>query len=254
MRTFFLLWMILLVQACSGPRVKVGRGLASVKQGICGRDKRVQDAILAAYKSETWFIYPSKYTTNCQNIETGQLAGIKNLDLKGMDIGRLYPADVEGLSGLEKLNLSNNDLAAFPELESFANLRELDLSFNGLTSSIPASLANLQKLEVLSLSFNQLSGAIPRELGGLANLRHLDLSNNELEGSIPESFGELKNLFWLDLAHNQLRGFIPPVLGELATLLWLDFSHNQLEESVPKALAELGARESRQFTFLPQSQ
>ena len=46
----------------------------------------------------------------------------------------------------------------------------LDLSINGLTGHIPASLGNLTSLQELQLSVNKVSGPIPAELARCTNL------------------------------------------------------------------------------------
>jgi len=57
---------------------------------------------------------------------------------------------------LEKLDLSNNDIAAIPEgFENLRSLVELHLDHNSITG-IPASVGALSKLKVLSLRHNQI--------------------------------------------------------------------------------------------------
>ncbi len=244
---------IYLLQGCAGPGVKTGREVAS-SEGICDREERVLNAILESYKAEAWFFNPQKYLLTCQNMNRDQLASIRVLDLQGLDIVRLRFADMEGLSGLEELNLSDNDLVAFPEnLESFTQLKRLDLSFNDLRIPIEKNLGQLQNLEILSVAFNRLHGTIPEELGNLGRLVHLDLSDNELSGPLHESLANLSSIEWLDLSHNQLSGPIPPFLAQLHRLNWLDLSHNHLDDSIPESLIERGKQSSRQFTFLPQT-
>ena len=49
-------------------------------------------------------------------------------------------------------------------------------------------------LTCLNLGWNQLTGSIPASLGKLINLEYLYLYNNQLTGSIPVSLGKLTNL------------------------------------------------------------
>jgi uncharacterized repeat protein (TIGR02059 family) len=56
----------------------------------------------------------------------------------------------------------------------------MNLSDNGLTSSIPSELAQLTALTSLNLSCNQLTGDIPSTLGDLQNLRSLRVFGNNL--------------------------------------------------------------------------
>ena len=80
-------------------------------------------------------------------------------------------------------------------------LKELKLSFNNLTGTIPAGMFNLSKLEKMYLAGNNLSGEIP-SIGNLSNLKELKLYKNNLSGSIPEELGNLNNLINLILHEN----------------------------------------------------
>ncbi|MCI37385.1 receptor-like protein kinase, partial [Trifolium medium] len=66
-----------------------------------------------------------------------------------------------------------------------SSLKGLNLSKNGITSTIPQSLSKLKNLEWLDLSRNQLTGEIPAALTNLNFLSFLNLSQNHLEGIIP---------------------------------------------------------------------
>ncbi|OEL21402.1 hypothetical protein BAE44_0017580 [Dichanthelium oligosanthes] len=71
----------------------------------------------------------------------------------------------------------------------------LDLSSNGLTGTIPASLGSMMYLEVLNLGRNDLTGAISDAFTGLRRISALDLSHNHLTGmSFLEDFDVSNNL------------------------------------------------------------
>ncbi|MED6205130.1 hypothetical protein PIB30_015033 [Stylosanthes scabra] len=85
----------------------------------------------------------------------------------------------------------------------------------------------------LDLSYNFLSGSIPASLGAMSYLQVLNMGHNKLSGNIPDSFGGLKAIGVLDLSHNNLQGFIPASLGTLSFLSDLDVSNNNLTGAIP---------------------
>lgn len=92
----------------------------------------------------------------------------------------------------------------------------LDLSYNSLSETIPASLGSMSFLQVLNMGHNNLTGSIPSSFGGLKMVGVLDLSHNNLQGSIPGSLGGLTFLSDLDVSNNNLSGLIPSS-GQLTT-------------------------------------
>ncbi|KAM0923844.1 hypothetical protein ACQ4PT_005254 [Festuca glaucescens] len=61
------------------------------------------------------------------------------------------------------------------------------LGHNDLTGPIPATMAELKKLEILRLEYNHLTGEIPQQLGGLQSLLAVNISHNRLVGRLPAS-------------------------------------------------------------------
>ncbi len=91
---------------------------------------------------------------------------------------------------------------------------QLNLAGVGLTT-IPSSLAQLNKLTILELQSNQIT-VIPDFLGQLADLKLLALSNNYIT-AIPDSLGQLTNLQYLYLDNNQIT-YIPDSFAKLDKL------------------------------------
>ena len=75
------------------------------------------------------------------------------------------------------------------EIGRLSALRELDLSYNQLTS-LPAEIWQLTALQVLALNDNQLT-SVPAEIGQLTSLEVLWLNDNKLT-TLPAAIGELR--------------------------------------------------------------
>jgi uncharacterized protein (TIGR02145 family) len=96
-----------------------------------------------------------------------------------------------------------------------ATTTSIDITYVGLTGSIPPEIGCLTNLTILNLGGNQLTGGIPSEIGNLTNLTYLILYYNQLTGSIPSEIGNLTNLTDLWLFVNQLTGEIPVEVCDL---------------------------------------
>nr|XP_043634104.1 probable inactive receptor kinase At5g10020 [Erigeron canadensis] len=162
------------------------------------------------------------------------------------------------IPNLEVLRLSNTQLfGPIPEelLENFIPLKELDLSRNGFSGSIPR--INSTSLTTLNLSSNELSGSLPLALGNcqivdLSNnilsdnisviekwespLQVLDLSSNKLTGNLPNLTSHFKGLTVLKAGNNSIKGTLPPILMSSPSLALLDLSMNELDGSIPPGL------------------
>lgn len=129
-------------------------------------------------------------------------------------------------------------------LSIMGGLKELDMSGNQISGSIPSEIGNLTTLTYINLSNNSISGSIPTAVGNLTNLTNLDLSDNNISGSIPPEVGNLTNLTNLDLGDNNISGSIPPEVGNLTKLSNLDLGGNNLTGSVPDELGKLDKLEN----------
>ncbi|KAF8388572.1 hypothetical protein HHK36_027247 [Tetracentron sinense] len=163
------------------------------------------------------------------------------ISLRGNSFNGSIPGGLFDL-GLEEIDLSWNGLSgSIPPGSSrlFESLHKLDLSRNKLTGGIPAEMGLLSNLRYLNLSWNNLQSRFPPELGYFQELTVLDLRNNALYGSIPEDICDSNCLDILQLDGNSLTGTIPEEIGNCSSLYLLSLSHNRLIGFIPKAISRL---------------
>jgi len=114
---------------------------------------------------------------------------------------------VDGLEAscgrLEKLDLSNNLIAALPRHfgRAMPHLTSLVLTGNGL-SALPESVGRLTRLRSLECAGNKLT-KLPASIGDLSELSVLDVSGNNLT-ALPDSIGQLGKLEHLRASGNKL--------------------------------------------------
>lgn len=102
-----------------------------------------------------------------------------------------------------------------PEVFTFTNLRQLDLSRNFI-DSLPPTIAQLSQLEELNVARNWIHH-LPAEVGSLPNLTHIDVSRNPIQ-SLPETIGMLPKLQRLVAWQTGVRE-LPPSFVALSGIL-----------------------------------
>ncbi|CAJ1953088.1 unnamed protein product [Sphenostylis stenocarpa] len=125
----------------------------------------------------------------------------------------------------------------FTSLIHLQYIQHLDLSDNYFSGSyIPHFMDSFTNLRYLNLSNSYFSGRIPSELGSLLQLRYLDLGNNYLWGEIPVQIGNLIHLQYLDLGGFYLSGKIPYQIGNLMKLQYLNLGSYTLSSNLSGAI------------------
>ncbi|XVF78745.1 hypothetical protein PTKIN_Ptkin14bG0160400 [Pterospermum kingtungense] len=119
------------------------------------------------------------------------------------------------------------------EVGNFSNMLALDLSYNRIIGSVPATIRGLRNIQVLILQTNELQGSIPENICALKGLYRLELSFNKLYGPMPTCLGNLTSLRHLYLGSNKLNSSIPSTLWSLKDVLEIDLSSNYLSVSYP---------------------
>jgi Protein kinase domain/Leucine rich repeat len=162
------------------------------------------------------------YQKILEQLKSGQLVGIKRLDLScGLTA---FPSKIFDLAdSLEVLNLSGNQLSSLPDdLPRLHKLRIIFCSDN-LFTELPAVLGQCKSLTMVGFKANQIS-SVPAE--ALAStLQWLILTDNRIH-SLPSSIGQCKQMQKLMLAGNQLSD-LPVELANCSQLELLRLSANQ---------------------------
>ena len=185
---------------------------------------RVQGNPLLELTSEVATAIAAELDMSPADVDATDLVGVKILDLRGkLTSERLSLLDFVGLSSMEVLVLSDNELTSLPSgiFNGLTSLTHLILSRNKLTE-LPSGIFNgLTSLTHLHLDDNILESLDADVFSNLTSLTHLHLNNNELTELPSSIFNGLTSLTHLYL---QLNGFteLPDGLFEgLTSLEWL---------------------------------
>ncbi|CAM0876045.1 unnamed protein product [Alopecurus aequalis] len=170
-------------------------------------------------------------------------------------------------------NFMNEAMLQDETIQSFQNLRYLNMADSSLTGNLPVWLSKLTKLKILRLSNNRPTGPVPCWINSLNSLFYLDLSNNSFSGQISITLMEIPRLKsdeaaayldpghlelpvfrgnlsrqyhvltsfpkFLNLSTNNFTGVIPPQIGQLKVLSQVDFSWNRLYGDIPLSVCNL---------------
>ncbi|KAG5628560.1 hypothetical protein H5410_000277 [Solanum commersonii] len=167
------------------------------------------------------------------------------------EISHLSKLHVLRISGLYELSLGLHNFELL--LKNLTQLRELNLDYVNISSTIPLNFSTY--LKTLSLLDTQLRGVLSERVFHLSDLESLDLSENpqltvrfpttkwnssaslmklylydvNITGRIPESFSHLTSLHELYMGYTNLSGPIPKPLWNLTHIESLFLDHNHLE-------------------------
>ncbi|KAI5672806.1 hypothetical protein M9H77_13170 [Catharanthus roseus] len=134
-----------------------------------------------------------------------------------------------------------------------SSLKELDLSFNNISGTVPESLGTCSVLELFDISNNDFSGEIPVDtLFKMSKLKHLVLSFNNFVGNLPESLSELVNLETFDVSSNNISGLIPSGICQDSSrngLKVLYLQNNLLSGPIPESLSNCSQLVSLDLSF-----
>ncbi|XP_038978017.1 receptor-like protein EIX1 [Phoenix dactylifera] len=121
-------------------------------------------------------------------------------------------------------------------LRTQENISYLDLSSNGISSTLPDWFwkSFSQDIFYLDISSNGIAGSVP-DLTSLINIYMLNLSSNYFEGPLPNFNSSIMML--VDLSNNSFSGVIHPGIGKsMPNLEYLSLSINNLSGEIPSSL------------------
>mmetsp|Transcript_15332 Transcript_15332/g.22600 ORF Transcript_15332/g.22600 Transcript_15332/m.22600 type:complete len:1118 (-) Transcript_15332:82-3435(-) len=133
--------------------------------------------------------------------------GIMMIKLENLDLShnRLTNSLLHqgNLQSLRYLDVSYNDLTSFPFSEFWNTLETIDLRYNQIRQDLLVDYTGLSSLKDLFLSHNSFSGSIPKSIGSLPRVENIYLDHNDLIGTIPDDLVGLTRLMELKLSHNR---------------------------------------------------
>jgi len=173
-------------------------------------------------------------TDTFKNLENLSVLDLADNNLWGLPAGSFCHTP-----NLKTLNLSRNNLVEVSEIGlaevSKANggcqllhLKEIDLSFNQISSLQEDDLNLVPGLTSLNLRGNRVSVLSDNAFSTLWSLSSIDLSDNDLAALPPTIFQQSSHLQKLFLQNNSLSLISPNIFNGLENLLLLNLSRNSL--------------------------
>lgn len=159
--------------------------------------------------------------------------------------GRIKNSFLRGLGNLKELDLSANQFTGTLPLHFF-DYQILDLHDNDLEGEIPSIPEDEYPLMYLLLHNNGFSGRLHNSIAYLTELTRLDVSNNELTGAMPESISDMEELQYLYMANNGWDQGPFPSWHNLTGLLELSLKGTNRVGPIPRWIGE----EMRQLKLL----
>ncbi|XP_061635133.1 volume-regulated anion channel subunit LRRC8C isoform X1 [Phyllopteryx taeniolatus] len=161
-----------------------------------------------------------------------KMTNLTELEMVRCDLERI-PHAIFSLTGLQELDLKENNLRSIEEIVSFQHLRKLTclkLWYNGVMY-IPEHIKKLGSLERLYFSHNKIE-ILPSHLFLCNKLRYLDLCHNDIR-FIPPEIGVLQSLQYFSVACNKIEN-LPDELFFCKKLKTLKLGKNSLSVLSPK--------------------
>ena len=190
-----------------------------INEGVCDRTLVVHREIVRAAGVD-----------HCWDVTSPRLTAIRELDFFRQQVTTLGAGDFSGLSGMQRLGLTENELTSLPPgiFADLSSLQYLSVWVNRLTALPEGVFAGLSNLETLLLGYNNLHALPAGIFAGLSSLHELALNDNDLTTLPANLFAGLTSLEGLWLTDNKLRALPGGVFAGLSGLVDLSLDDNAL--------------------------
>ncbi|KAE9615321.1 hypothetical protein Lal_00048405 [Lupinus albus] len=165
---------------------------------------------------------------------------VTEIKLPGLGLSGNLGYQLQSLTSVTTLDLSNNKLGGAIPYQLPPNLTRLNLANNNFNGAVPYSLTGMSSLTDLNLGHNQLQQALSVNFQQLTSLSRLDLSFNSLSGDLPQTLSSLSSISTMNLQNNQFTGTIN-VLANLP-LENLNVENNKFSGWIPEQLKSINLK------------
>ncbi|KAM0072640.1 putative protein kinase RLK-Pelle-LRR-XII-1 family [Helianthus debilis subsp. tardiflorus] len=178
-----------------------------------------------------------------------QLKELRRVNLERNRLIGEFPLFFYNLSMLEVLGIAINQLHGNLPNNLCLNqphLRELSISINHFSGSLPPSISNCSELELFQAFNNDFKGRIRIDFGKLQKLQLLGLASNDFESNpvdcknLFDSLSNCSNLEQLELLETGLTGVLPNSIGNFSSKLnYIGLYGNYVTGRLPSSIGNL---------------
>lgn len=169
--------------------------------------------------------------------ELALMSQLESIILNNNEINQNIPVEIAQMDKLEHLYLDHNKIPGpIPaEFGSSPSMFHLNLSFNQLTGGIPEELGNSRSIVILNLESNMnLGGQLPASLANMGKIETLNVGQCGLTGTIPEAYANLSATLRVFHANrNKLEGTLPTFFTSFPKLDELTLYENNYTGEIP---------------------
>ncbi|XP_005101868.1 toll-like receptor Tollo [Aplysia californica] len=181
------------------------------------------------------------YITKSEKSSFKNLPKLAFLDVSNNSLPRLHPTYFEGCGNLLALGLSGNKVYALPQglLSNLSHLRQLEIAEMGLDDRVWLEMTELRQLRQLNASYNVLTSFSVDIMSQFLLLESLYLNHNRLSAFPGDTFLYLFRIQILDLSFNDLYAIPDLAFTNQPELQYLLLHHNNISRIGLKAFTSL---------------